>query len=60
MMGGVNNAADYISRMKFGHTELKDGEPTPVVTDSLLQGGIVSVYYLGEWRKNGDLSEGGN
>lgn len=26
----------------------RDGEPTPVVTDSLLQGGIVSVYYLGK------------
>lgn len=46
-MGGVNNAPDYISRMGFGHTEVKDGDPTPVVTDSLLQGGIVSVYYLG-------------
>lgn len=47
MMGGVNNAEDYIDRMKFGYTEMKDGKPTPVVTDSLLQGGIVSVYYLG-------------
>lgn len=46
-MGGVNNAEDYIKRMKFGYTEMKDGKPTPVVTDSLLQGGIVSVYYLG-------------
>lgn len=47
MMGGVNNAKDYIDLMGFGYTELVDGEPTPVVTDSLLQGGIVSVYYLG-------------
>lgn len=47
MMGGVNNAADYLSVMKFGHTEIKDGQPTPVVDDSLLQGGIVSIYYLG-------------
>jgi MFS family permease len=46
-MGGVNNAADYIRRMGFGYTEDIEGEPTPVVTDSLLQGGIVSVYYLG-------------
>ncbi|KAK4494761.1 hypothetical protein PRZ48_014117 [Zasmidium cellare] len=44
MMGGVNNAQNYISLMKFGYTSA-DGDP--VVTDSLLQGGIVSVYYLG-------------
>lgn len=47
MMGGVNNAKDYIDRMGFGYTKDVDGQPTPVVTDSLLQGGIVSVYYLG-------------
>lgn len=46
-MGGVNNAKDYIDLMGFGYTEMKDGQPTPVVTNSLLQGGIVSVYYLG-------------
>ncbi|PGH16598.1 hypothetical protein AJ79_01704 [Helicocarpus griseus UAMH5409] len=45
MMGGVNNAKHYIDLMKFGHTEGPDHNP--VVTDSLLQGGIVSVYYLG-------------
>lgn len=39
MMGGVNNAKDYIDLMGFGHVD-EDGEP--VVTDSLLQGGIVS------------------
>ena len=44
-MGGVNNAKDYIERMKFGYTEGPD--QTPVITNSLLQGGIVSVYYLG-------------
>jgi MFS family permease len=44
MMGGVNNAKDYIDLMGFGYV---DDEGTPVVTDSLLQGGIVSVYYLG-------------
>ncbi|KMU74458.1 sugar transport protein 2 [Coccidioides immitis RMSCC 3703] len=39
---------DYIDLMKFGHTETINGSPhTPVITDSLLQGGIVSVYYLG-------------
>ncbi|PLN80732.1 putative MFS monosaccharide transporter [Aspergillus taichungensis] len=47
MMAGVNNSKDYIDLMGFGYTEMKDGLPTPVVTDSLLQGGIVSVYYLG-------------
>lgn len=46
-MGGVNNAEDYIRRMGFGYTKMVDGQPTPVVTDSLLQGGIVSIYYLG-------------
>lgn len=45
MMGGVNNAKDYIELMGFGHTE--GSENTPVITNSLLQGGIVSVYYLG-------------
>ena len=33
--------------MGFGYTKEVDGQPTPVVVDSLLQGGIVSVYYLG-------------
>ncbi|KAF7193258.1 Sugar transporter STL1 [Pseudocercospora fuligena] len=45
MMGGVNNARDYIDLMKFGYVDSATGDP--VVTDSLLQGGIVSVYYLG-------------
>lgn len=43
-MGGVNNASDYISLMGFGYVS-STGDP--IVTDSLLQGGIVSVYYLG-------------
>ncbi|OGE49672.1 hypothetical protein PENARI_c020G00806 [Penicillium arizonense] len=47
MMSGVNNAKDYIDLMGFGYTKVVDGEVTPVVTNSLLQGGIVSVYYLG-------------
>jgi MFS family permease len=34
--------------MVFGHVETIDGSPnTPVITNSLPQGGIVSVYYLG-------------
>lgn len=40
MMGGVNNAVDYYrDTMKFGH-EGPDG--SPVIDDTLLQGGIVS------------------
>ncbi|KAK8015485.1 hypothetical protein PG991_008373 [Apiospora marii] len=45
MMGGVNNAKDYIDLMGFGHVDPATNEP--IITDSLLQGGIVSVYYLG-------------
>ncbi|SPO04188.1 related to sugar transport protein STP1 [Cephalotrichum gorgonifer] len=45
MMGGVNNAKHYIDLMGFGHVDPVTKEP--IVTDSLLQGGIVSVYYLG-------------
>lgn len=47
MMSGVNNSKNYIDLMGFGYTEMVEGEPTPVVTNSLLQGGIVAVYYLG-------------
>lgn len=47
-MGGVNNAKNYIDTMGFGHTETINGDVNvPVITNSLLQGGIVSVYYLG-------------
>lgn len=45
MMGGVNNAKDYIDLMGFGHVDPVTQEP--IITDSLLQGGIVAVYYLG-------------
>ena len=44
MMGGVNNAKDYIDTMGFGYVD-PDGKVH--VTKSILQGGIVSVYYLG-------------
>lgn len=44
-MGGINNSKHYIDLMGFGYVDERTGEP--VVTDSLLQGGIVSVYYLG-------------
>jgi hypothetical protein len=42
MMGGVNNANDYIYLMGFGYVDEATNEP--VITNSLLQGGIVSVY----------------
>ena len=44
-MAGVNNAKDYYTLMNFGHEDPKTG--AVVVTNSVLQGGIVSVYYLG-------------
>ncbi|KAL8800912.1 MAG: hypothetical protein Q9182_004836 [Xanthomendoza sp. 2 TL-2023] len=44
MMAGVNTAKEYYTRMGFAHEDEK-GEPA--ITNSLLQGGIVSVYYLG-------------
>ncbi|CAI6340101.1 unnamed protein product [Periconia digitata] len=44
MMGGVNTAYDYYTRMGFGH---KGPDGGVVVDNDLLQGGIVSVYYLG-------------
>ncbi|KAL1605188.1 hypothetical protein SLS60_004732 [Paraconiothyrium brasiliense] len=44
MMGGVNTAYDYYTRMGFGH---KGEDGGVVVTNDILQGGIVSVYYLG-------------
>ena len=46
MMGGVNNAPDYYETvMKFGHKDPTTG--SPVIDNPLLQGGIVSIYYLG-------------
>ena len=47
-MGGVNNAANYISTMDIGTTVIgAGGEPTPKITNTLRQGGIVSIYYVG-------------
>lgn len=43
MMGGVNDSKAYIKEMGLGRTE--NGET--VVTNTLLQGGIVAVFYLG-------------
>ncbi|KAL8995871.1 MAG: hypothetical protein Q9169_004479 [Polycauliona sp. 2 TL-2023] len=46
MMGGVNGARNYYEdHMHFGHPNPEDG--TPVIDDELLQGGIVSIYYVG-------------
>lgn len=44
MMAGVNNSYDYYTLMGFAHqnTETKD----PVITNSILQGGIVSSSFL--------------
>ncbi|KAI9841722.1 MAG: hypothetical protein M1838_003438 [Thelocarpon superellum] len=48
MMGSVNVSVDYaVNTMKFGSLVYKDGEPTVQVNNTILQGGIVSVYYLG-------------
>ncbi|KAF5865572.1 hypothetical protein ETB97_003416 [Aspergillus alliaceus] len=48
MMGGVNNSSDYLELMGMGYgADINGDVNVPVVTDSLLQGGIVSVYYLG-------------
>ncbi len=33
--------------MGFGHVEIIDGSPNTPVTNSLLQGSIVSLYHLG-------------
>lgn len=43
-MAGVNNASNYYTTMQFGR---KGEDGAPIIYDSLLQGGIVSVYYLG-------------
>ncbi|PYI06987.1 general substrate transporter [Aspergillus sclerotiicarbonarius CBS 121057] len=43
MMGGVNDSAAYVKRMGLGYAN----NDSVTVTNTLLQGGIVSVYYLG-------------
>lgn len=45
MMAGVNNASNYYTLMGFGRKDPTDG--SPIIYDSLLQGGIVSIYYVG-------------
>ncbi|KAH9203716.1 hypothetical protein DL95DRAFT_430593 [Leptodontidium sp. 2 PMI_412] len=49
MIGGINNAKDYIELIGFGRVKAINGPPnTPAIATNLLQGGIVSVYYLGK------------
>lgn len=43
-MAGVNNAKSYYTLMGFGR---QNPDGSPQIYDALLQGGIVSVYYLG-------------
>jgi MFS family permease len=43
MMGGVNDSQAYVDRMGLGYKE----NGSIKVTNTLLQGGIVSIYYLG-------------
>ncbi|KAF5661132.1 MFS monosaccharide [Fusarium denticulatum] len=44
LMGGVNQSTDYIYCMGLGHLD-EDG--SPVITETLLQGGIMAIFYLG-------------
>ncbi|KAI0427056.1 hypothetical protein F5Y09DRAFT_45041 [Xylaria sp. FL1042] len=44
MLGGINESPDYIKLMGFGYV---DDSGQPVIINTLLQGGITSVYYLG-------------
>ena len=43
-MGGVNQSTDYIRLMGLGHL---GEDASPVITSTLLQGGIMAVFYLG-------------
>ncbi|KAK7398612.1 hypothetical protein QQX98_012021 [Neonectria punicea] len=44
LMGGVNQSTDYIHCMGLGHV---DESGSPVITEALLQGGIMAIFYLG-------------
>ena len=44
LMGGVNQSTDYIRLMGLGHLG-EDG--SPVITETLLQGGIMAIFYFG-------------
>lgn len=44
LMGGVNQSTNYIYRMGLGYL---DDTGSPVITKTLLQGGIMAVFYLG-------------
>ncbi|KAF2164806.1 hypothetical protein M409DRAFT_24711 [Zasmidium cellare ATCC 36951] len=44
LMGGVNESPDYVKTMKIGHV---DAQGELVITNTLLQGGIVAIFYIG-------------
>lgn len=43
-MGGVNQSTDYIRRMGLGYM---DEQGNPVIEKTLLQGGIMAIFYFG-------------
>lgn len=51
MMSGVNNSPDYVRTMQLGttYTDPASGNVVVSVDNSLKLGGIVSVYYFGEY-----------
>lgn len=55
MMAGVNTAVEYYTRMGFAHPD-ENGEP--IITDSLLQGGIVSLSEFRQTTTVSDLTSG--
>ncbi|KAI9811426.1 MAG: hypothetical protein M1827_005409 [Pycnora praestabilis] len=47
VMGSVNVSVDYTNLMGLGYTKYVDGQASVVTTNTLRQGGIVAVYYVG-------------
>ena len=45
--GGLTVAPDYVQLMQFGTVSDPGGENNVTVTDSLLQGGISALYFVG-------------
>lgn len=56
MMAGVNTAVEYYTRMGFARAD-ENGDP--VITDSLLQGGIVSLLKFCQITSVSDSTLGG-
>nr|POE61848.1 sugar transporter stl1 [Quercus suber] len=44
LMGGVNESPDYVNTMEIGYVDLHG---QIVITNTLLQGGIVAIFYIG-------------